>query len=32
MLLTMEIIKINTLEKLSVDSSTTTRYLGYPRN
>ena len=27
----MEIIKINTVEKLSIDSSNTTRYLGYPR-
>ena len=27
----MEIIKINTSEKLSIDSSNTTRYLGYPR-
>ena len=27
----MEIIKINTSEKLSIDSSNTTRYIGYPR-
>ena len=27
----MEIIKINTNEKLSIDSSNPTRYLGYPR-
>ena len=27
----MEITKINTVQKLSIDSSNTTRYLGYPR-
>ena len=27
----MEITKINTVEKLSIDASNTTRYLGYPR-
>ena len=27
----MENIKINTVEKLSIDASNTTRYLGYPR-